>query len=881
MTIGSLAIQHPAWLLLLLLVPLAIMLRRWIPLLPGSRVGRTLRTAQIVMIVAVLANPAIATTAQSATTIFLLDRSDSVALAGGTGIDTWLESMLAGADQDARASVIGFAADPTMEAAPAGANSIELSTVIPETGQSATNIADAVDLALAMPVGDQRRIVLVSDGAATDGDTAAAIERARAAGVAVDVVAVPGIDANDTRVVDITAPEAIWQGDPASLTVTVGSGAPDVLEVSVAIDGGEPLSQSVQVQPGTTTLTVEVPPLAAGYHAMQVSVRGNPDLDRIIENNSAPTAIVVRDRPAVLLVAPVGSDPSRLEAALTAQSVDVRIVTPDQVPTALADLAAWDAIVLDNVPSWDFSTAQQNAIVQHTTSGHGLIVIGGTAAYGPGSYAGTPLEDALPVSVKVTDGRQRPEVAVLIVMDTSGSMTYDPASGGQSKLQLAKDGVITAASALSPGDQIGVIAFNDRPKWSLPLTTLQGQSTIDQINASIAPLRAEGGTQLFPALTLAVDSLRNSSADVKHIIVLSDGKSRGGTEASYQELITSAAADNVSVSAVALGGDADIALLQTIAQQGGGRYHFATTPDDIPSITFEEAKSVGSQSVLRGAFTPVQLQPSVILNDIDTSNLPSVDGYNFTEARPNAQVDLSSDRRDPLLARWQLGLGRVVAWTADDGSDFASAWASWPDYDRFWNAAVRWTLPDPNDGALRITTEMDGSSAIVTLDGTQRDGSIMSPSESAIRWVDSAGTAGVLDLTPDGPGRWTATWPNASVGAWHLTIPIANGTQSASLIVPPSAEYQPSPAGYDLLASFAERTGGRVLSFDSSSSADIFDARGDKASAPGTIREVWQWPLGAFLLLYLIELAWRLGWLETLRNRFIGSERVQHPYGGP
>src|SRR5690606_26201064 len=107
-----------------------------------------------------------------------------------------------------------------------------------------------------------------------------------------------------------------------------------------------------------------------------------------------------------------------------------------------------DAVVLNNVPAWNLSTEQQSTIVSHTQAGNGLIVIGGSASYGPGSYAGTPLEAAMPVTVKVVDGQQRPSVAVLIIMDKSGSMSYNPRTGSTSKIDLAKNGVVTAASAL-------------------------------------------------------------------------------------------------------------------------------------------------------------------------------------------------------------------------------------------------------------------------------------------------------------------------------------------------------------------------------------------------------------------------------------------------
>jgi Mg-chelatase subunit ChlD len=513
---------------------------------------------------------------------------------------------------------------------------------------------------------------------------------------------------------------------------------------------------------------------------------------------------------------------------------------------------------------------QQQILVEHTRAGHGLIVIGGSASYGPGSYAGTPLEAALPVSVKVTDGRQRPKVAVLIVVDKSGSMSYDPNAYGASKLELAKDGVITAASALTTGDQIGVIAFNDEPIWALPMTTLSGSNTIDQINAAIAPLQPDGGTEMFPALQLGYDSLRNSDADVRHIILLSDGKSRSGSVAAYTKLIDDAANDNVSLSAVALGTDADIELLKAMSAQGGGRYHFASMPEDIPKITFDEAKSAGSQSILRGSFQPVQQQPSTILNGIDVSTLPAIGGYNFAQARPDAQVDLTSDRRDPLLSKWQLGLGRVIAWTADDGSDFASSWSTWPDYGLFWGNAIRWTLPDPDNGTIRASSHQEGTDTIVSFDATLPDGSTL-PLENVTASVTLPDSTVIeRPIVPTGPGTWQMRLVAPATGAYHVELSgegVGGNAAVSAVVVPPSQEFQPSENGNALLSTIASSTGGRSLSLDGPAGNEIFASNGDSGSAPGTIREVWQWPLAAFLLTFLAELAIRLGWLDLIRGR--------------
>ena len=77
------------------------------------------------------------------------------------------------------------------------------------------------------------------------------------------------------------------------------------------------------------------------------------------------------------------------------------VIPPEAVPVQVSGLADYDAIVLNNVSAWELSETQQQAVITHTEDGNGLIVIGGAAAFGPGSYAGTDLERAMPVTVKV------------------------------------------------------------------------------------------------------------------------------------------------------------------------------------------------------------------------------------------------------------------------------------------------------------------------------------------------------------------------------------------------------------------------------------------------------------------------------------------------
>jgi Mg-chelatase subunit ChlD len=823
-----------------------------------------LRSIVLALLMFSLAGPMLAHESTSVTTIFVLDRSASVRSPVQDSANQWVVNAISHAGADQGVAIVGFGGNPALVAGPGAAPSIGTDWFSADTlDTSTTDMSSAIALARALPVGAARRIVLASDGAENAGDALQQADQAAADGVAIDVLPLQGVDASDLRLDALTGPTAIWAGDslPIQATISVGAGGPAT--VTIAVDGQVTATQQVALAPGSTTWTFTQGDLTPGFHAISLQVTGSSETDRIVENNTQALGVVVRERPKVLLVAPEGSDVSRIQSALQREGADVEAVTPDAVPATTAELAVYQAIVLDNVPAWTLGQDQQQALVANTRNGGGLIAIGGTASFGPGSYAGTTLEQALPVTVKVLDGRQRPKVALMIVMDVSGSMNYDPSSSGASKIELAKQGVLSAASALTTGDQIGVIVFNDEPSWALPMTTLSGSGDQQRIAAAIDPLHANGGTEIYPALRLAYDSMRNVDADVRHIILLSDGRSQTGTKDSYERLVKDTGDDRITLSAVALGADADLPLLQTLATTGGGRYHYADKPEEIPQITFQEAQSVGSQSVIRGSFTPIQEQPSAILTGIAPSALPTVDGYDFAAARPEAQVVLASDRGDPLLTKWQLGLGRVVAFTGDDGGDLASAWAEWSDYGAFWGNALRWTLPDPDNQRPHATIARDGSDGVITVDMSGMGaGAVPDYANATIAVLRPDGATVQTQLIPAGVGLFEGRIDAAQPGAYAVVLPGGDTTLATAL--GPSPEWMPSTSGSDLLHSIAARTGGNVLSLDADPGSKIYAAPRGAAGVPGAIQPLWQWPLAAALVVYLLDIAWRLGFTPRL-----------------
>jgi Mg-chelatase subunit ChlD len=728
-------------------------------------------------------------------------------------------------------------------------------------------------MARALPISGDRRLVLISDGAENSGSAISQASQLAADQIPVDVLPVEGIGADDFRIEGLTSPDTIWTGETASVLVSVSSSEETAGTIEVIVDEGDPVVQEADFLQGISSHTVKVEDLKAGFHSVRVRVAPGSGDDRFLENNEAERSIVVRDAPALLLVSAERSDSTFLRTALEQRGAVVKETRPSGIPERLSDLSSYDVILLNNVPAAELTVGQVAALDSLTREfGRGLIVIGGTSAFGPGGYASTPLEEILPVSVKVTEGKEQQRVALMLVVDKSGSMAYDPLQTS-SKIDMAKEAVRLAAEALSDGDEIGILVFNDKQHWVVKLTVIDGPDERQRIEAAIDTITADGGTEIYPALDVGFDEISQSDADVRHVVLLSDGKSSTGTRESYDKLIAEFRDSNTTLSTIAIGDDSDTDLLQFLAEQGNGNYHPTERPEDIPLLTLAEAQSAGSQSVIRGTFTPLQVASSPIMIDFEPESLRQISGYNYSEPKPNAQVILTSPREDPILAKWQLGLGRVVAWTADDGVDFAAEWRDWDRYGEFWTSVVRWSLPDPENGPVTVDITREGSDALVTVTSQSEIGDYvdLSTARATITAPDGAVTPD-LPLYQSAPGEYQIRIADPEPGAYQFELHYSGAQPGQTLLagfaIPASPELQPSSGSAELLASIAGRTGGRTLSFDDP--GVVFNVPHDDADGMKRFEAIWWIPLLLALILFLVEIASRYQFLSQfsrLRRR--------------
>ena len=305
------------------------------------------------------------------------------------------------------------------------------------------------------------------------------------------------------------------------------------------------------------------------------------------------------------------------------------------------------------------------------THGGGLVVSGGDQSYGPGMYARTPLESMLPIQADLRGSSLQAGVGLVLAIDTSGSMSQNV--GDTTIMDLAKDAALAAANSLGPNDQIGVISFEDKSSWAMQPTPA---SQMDTISAAVYQMTPNGGDDtLSGVLQLAYGGLSGVSAKSKHIIVITDGETPGGD---LPGIVPTLQANGVSVSTIGIGSQANVQLLQQLAQQGGGAYYDGSDPFNLPQLLVKETQQLQRAAIVENETQPVLVNSSPMLDAIDPRNMPALRGYVATTPKPESTVVLASGSSDPLLVEWQYGLGRVIAWTSDASNRWSSTCARTP-----------------------------------------------------------------------------------------------------------------------------------------------------------------------------------------------------------
>ncbi len=858
-----------ALLLLLPLIPAFWYIAGLIPRGQGGhreRLAAVVRTAIALALVFSLAGFDLVRRADELAVVFLIDASDSMSPEAQAAAAQFVEQALDAMGPDDQAAVIVFGGEAVIERGMSPSPELGGLTSIPAT--NATDLAEAIRLGLALyPSGAARRMVILSDGAATTGDAEAAARLAAAQGVQIQavpfIIQQPGPEALLQRV---EAPERLRPGQRFDLRLTVLATEPGPALVRV-FAGGEVVFEGLQeLRRGeqSFSLTLTAGQAGAGDEFVRYQVQIIPEQDQRYQNNQLATFSYLEGPPRVLVVAPPEGEPlgfqgetrpdeaAQLVAALQAADILVETRGPGGLPGDLGELAGYSAVVMVDVPARQLTIRQMESLQEYVRSlGGGLVAVGGPTSYGVGGYYQTPLEETLPVEMHITDEQRRPRLAIVYVIDQSGSM--DQTSGGPTKLELAKEAAIRSVELLYPTDQVGVVAFDDSASWAAPVAEARDRAAVIE---AIAGIGRGGGTDILAGVQAVAEVLPRVDASLKHVILLTDG---GADPTGIPELVQRMYEEQgITLSTIGIGSDA-APFLEDLAELGGGRYHFTADPSSIPQIFTEETTLATRAYIEEHDFFPRQASPSPLLAGIRET--PQLRGYVSASAKDVAQVILESDLGDPILAAWQYGLGRAVAFTSDATARWAQNWLGWEGFPSFWAQTVDYVLARRAGSPLevRVEHEAGAASARLVVEAETEAGEYLNGYRMQARVIDPEGETREVTLQQVAPGRYEGEFTPRTEGAYWIGVSGQAGggesgpeavSQAAGWVLAYSPEYAQIESDPALLTRLAAITGGGVAG--EAPRMFAHDLPAGAATRPG-----WPWLLALAALLLPLDIALR------------------------
>jgi len=772
-----------------------------------------LRAVVALLIIAAIVDPTWRRPADRVATVFVLDGSASV---GATGVQATAEFLGAAVDRrpdEAVAGVVVFGGDAHVDQVVAQLDDFAGAATVVDT--TATDVAAGLRLGAALLPNDaRRRVVLVSDGRANTGDATDEIEALQAAGIPVDVVALPSGGGPDAAIAGIDVPRSTHPGELVGVVATIESATATPATVVLRSEGAELGRQAVELVAGANTVRFEQPAPAEPGAVLRYQVTVETPSDTIADNDVGYAAVPVDGPLRVLVVEGSSGEADTLAAALEAGGVGTEVVGVADLP-ALSELTTYAGIVLADVDARNLTGAQIETLTTAVRDlGRGLVTIGGTQSYGVGGYRQSPLSDLLPVDSEITDPQRRRTVAEVLSIDTSESMGACHCAGedmrtggGVNKTDISRAAAERTIAALAETDEIGVLAWNSSATWVIPLQQLP---PADVVEAGLGSLRPAGMTDIRDSLGDAAEALLASDAELKHIILFSDGFTDVSLIAATADEAGRLYADHGITTSVLATGEGAAPSLEDIAVQGHGRFYAGTNLQEVPEIMAEEAVIASRNFINEGEFLPEVTSDDEVVAELVAT--PPLLGYVATTAKSQAATLLRiGPDRDPLLVTWQAGLGRVTSWTSDV-NDWSAGWANWDGFIEFWSTVVKDSLPAGDDaGAVQVAV---------------RDGRVEVSVESADAFPDAA-TAEARVSGPDGQvlevalertasGRFEGQAEAARPGTYAVGATVTDGdgetVLSSSTLGTNSypAEFVPGATDEAFLQRVADATGGTL-----------------------------------------------------------------------
>ena len=809
----------------------------WRSRLRRDRLSLALRIIMVLLTVLALAGTSVLMPSPDRAAWLLVDASASMQEEEALAL---AREALEHADDRAENGVIVFGENAAVERSLGQQGSLD--RVDSMIGRGGSNLGEALRLAAALlPTGAEGGIAVISDGMvqADERDIEAA------EGIPVNILKTSRRSGTDAQVTEVSVPSSLYTGQKYAVTVTIHASDPGPATLILSENRSRTQTREVSLRRGENIFVFES---RAGDSSgvatvdAQIMMEG----DTVPANDANGAFTVISGSISVLIAEGKSGEGSALKRMLEASGMRAAVLPAAMLPAAASELWAYQAVALVNVNAADLSGEQISALDQAARElGVGVAVFGGDSSFALGEYRGSALEKMLPVTIDVKNRETLPSTALVLVIDKSGSMMEE--QFGVSRLQLAREAASAALEVLSERDMAGVIAFDDEGKWVVPLGPVDD---VPGMQDMIGTIRVGGGTAFYTPLAMAQKALKGVSAQYRHVIFLTDGEA-GDT--GYEELVRMMARDGITLTTVAVGDGADYAGMRKLAELGGGRMYAAGPYDSLPRIFTKETMMISQAYVRNQLFTPVVTDSSMT----GFEGFPPLEGYLASVEKPLATVSLCSDREDPVLAWWQYGAGRVLAWTSDITGGWSGAFLDWDQAVPFFAGMISFIVPErSSEGEV----SREGSKLIyqanVPDESTQAEAVVLKPDgerETVLLERVSADTfEGEADFSQRGAYSIRVS---AKDRAGRELSRLDTGT-----VVSWTGEYDQRARDDGFLEALSERTGGRIAE----DAAGLMHFTSAGARRRTDLRGVL---LTAALLLFLMDIAQRrLNWVRERKR---------------
>ena len=543
-------------------------------------------------------------------------------------------------------------------------NSVTTSTV----DDSATDIISALEYTATLFREDViKRIVLITDGKATDNESTSALIRTVAnlseSGIYIDAMYLDNNIKEDAKEVQINAVEFndfTYLNHETTADVLIQSSFDT--EAIIALYKGENkyYQKAVNLNKGYNVVNFTLDTFIAGEfdYTLEITVTG----DESSYNNTYRFTQSVSATLEVLLITENQAD---YEAAkeLYGNSANITaFVNKPNVPYSIEDICKYDEIMLVNCDVRklnNYSSFVSNVDTAVSLFGKSLVTIGDNKIQNREEGILLELSDMLPV--KFGNDDREPKLYG-IVFDASRSMQF------ASHYIMAKEALRQILNLLNDEDFVSVVAFSGDITVASPA---QKASNREQIISDIESLEPTQGTFLGKGLDEMYKVMNTMQGfSKKEVMVISDGMSYTLEEDDPIKLAEAMYKSGINVSAINIATINGEPTLKSMTEAGRGEYYFIKDNTDVSDFILGDVANDVTDSV-------VEKDTAVYIERINDDVLDGVEkfarisGYYYGKAKASAKTVLSVDYevndtttvKAPLYSYWNYGNGKVSCYT--------------------------------------------------------------------------------------------------------------------------------------------------------------------------------------------------------------------------